>query len=148
MKNASIPIVEITSIDNAKLGFTSSMNVEPVLHEVQYALIKLLDSKQSSVIDLSSMPFAPGEKQQIKQLLGKGEVEILLNVMGKSSILETSYPCVWWIEHYNQDQQITGTYIEIAIIPEIIQSVTEDISSGLQRLTQTLSKRSESYENK
>ena len=151
MTNINIPIVEIfDSILDAKsttLAYTPSLNIEPILHEIQYALIKLLKSKQSSVIDLNAMPFAPGEKEKIRQELGNGEVEILLNAMGKSLLFETDYPGVWWIEHYNEDEQVTGTYIEIAPIPEIIQAVDEEISVGLQRLTQTLNDRSESYEN-
>ena len=151
MNRINIPIVEISDsnfdTNSAKIGYTPSLNIEPILHEIQYALIKLLKSQQSSVIDLNAMPFAPGEKEKIRQELGNGEVEILLNAMGKSLLFETDYPGVWWIEHYNDEEQVTGTYIEIAPIPEIIQAVDEEISIGLQRLTQTLNDRSESYEN-
>lgn len=157
MKNVSIPVVDITNSVTTALplnaafkkidsGVIPSMNVDPVLHEVRHALEQLNKQKKSTVIDLTSMPFAPGEKEKIRQFLATGEVEIQLNAMGNSLLYETSYPGVWWIEHRNSEQLLTGTYIEISAIPEIINASNEDIYDGLSRLTQTLSQRSESHE--
>jgi hydrogenase-1 operon protein HyaF len=171
MKNVSIPVVNIPVVDipvikipvvdvtdqtiggsefnatNNKIGsdFIPSMNVDPVLHEVRHALTLLNQHNKTTVIDLSSMPFAPGEKQQLRDRLKTGEVEIKLDAMGTSYLHETSYPGVWWIEHYNSEEQLTGSYIEIASVPEIILADKQDIRDGLQRLTQTLQQRSESH---
>lgn len=158
MTNLRIPIVNIaeplqTSLDSglkinrASSDFIPSMNIEPVLHEIRHGLSALHHQENKTVIDLSSMPFAPGEKEQLQSLLGVGEIEIKLNAMGTSYLHETNYPGVWWIDHYSTDKKLTGSYIEIAPVPDIIQADNQDISDGLQRLTQTLQQKRESNEN-
>ena len=146
MDNLTIPIVEMTASDDFNQGFIPSMNVEPLLHQVKHALNQLIQNKNTTIIDLNSLPLAPGEKQQIQDTLGKGEVVIHLEAMGNSTLYETNYSGVWWVEHFDHQDLNTGTYIEIASIPEIIPANGEDIRYGMERLTQTMTERSESHD--
>ena len=109
-------------------------NVEPLLHEVVHALDRLLEDDEPTVIDLASLPFGPGELDQLEERLGIGELTAELNALGKSCIRETTYPGVWWIEHCNTEGDIVGRYIEITRAPEILMSQDADIGAGRAQL--------------
>jgi HupH hydrogenase expression protein, C-terminal conserved region len=113
-------------------------NVTPLLHEIRHALAALLETGEQTIIDLRSMPLAPGEEAHIETALGQGEVQVELNALGLSEIIETQYPGVWLITHSNTDGVLLGKYIEIALIPDILQAQQGDIQAGLEQLSDTL----------
>ena len=113
-------------------------NVTPLLHEVRHALAALLENDEQTVIDLRAMPLAPGEETRIEEALGQGEVRVELNALGRSDIVETQYPGVWLITHSNTEGKVVGKYIEIALIPDILQAQQGDIEAGLEQLSTTL----------
>lgn len=110
-------------------------NLFPILHQIRHALEKLLTHNESSAIDLNAMPFAPGEKDKLKEILGEGEIKAQLNALGRSEIYETQYAGVWWLEHYNSNDNVMGQLIEITWLPEILKSQTEDVEAALSQLT-------------
>jgi len=118
-------------------------NVMPLLHEVRHALDKLLKSDESSIIDLRSVPLAPGEEDKILEVLGQGEVHAQLDALGPSDIMETQYAGVWLVTHYNDDNEIISRFIEITSMPEILRSQTEDIVAAHDHLASTLEEVSE-----
>lgn len=113
-------------------------NVTPLLHEIRHALTALLESEEQTVIDLRAMPLAPGEEERIEAELGRGEVRVELNALGRSDIVETQYPGVWLITHSNTEGKVVGKYIEVALIPDILQAQQGDIEAGLEQLSNTL----------
>jgi hydrogenase-1 operon protein HyaF len=113
-------------------------NVKPLLHQIRHALSALLENGEQTIIDLRSMPLAPGEEAHIETALGQGEVRVELNALGRSDIIETQYPGVWMITHCNTEGTILGKYIEIALIPDILQAQQGDIQAGLEQLGETL----------
>jgi hydrogenase-1 operon protein HyaF len=74
-------------------------NVKPLLNEIVHALDRLLGDDEPTVIDLASLPFAPGELAELEAALGTGELTAELDALGKSLVRETAYPGVWWLEH-------------------------------------------------
>lgn len=109
-------------------------NVRPILNEVLHALDKLLGTNESTTIDLASLPFGPGELEHLEALLGTGELSAKLDALGTSSIRETAYPGVWWLEHRNAFDEIVGRYLEITRTPEILSSQDADIIAGRAHL--------------
>ena len=110
-------------------------NVKPILNEIVHAIDKLLESGEPTTIDLAGLPFGPGELEQLEAALGEGELSARLDALGKSSIRETAYPGVWWLEHRNAHDEVMGRYIEITRTPEILSSQEVDILAGRARLT-------------
>lgn len=129
-----IPVV----VDTASVKPIPSQNVEPILHEVKHALERLLKTGESAMIDLRAMPLAPGEDEEIRERLGNGEAVINIDAMGPSTLTETAYPGVWWVEHRNNIDTLTGLYIEIAHVPAIVFPAKEDLQDGLEQLTDHL----------
>ena len=109
-------------------------NVKPLLFEIIHALDRLLTDDEPTVIDLASLPFAPGEIEELEEALGHGELNAELDALGKSLIRETAYPGVWWVEHRNTAGELVGRYIEITRSPEILMSQDADIGAGRAKL--------------
>ena len=109
-------------------------NVKPLLFEIIHALDRLLADDEPTVIDLASLPFAPGEIEELEEALGHGELNAELDALGKSLIRETAYPGVWWVEHRNTAGELVGRYIEITRSPEILMSQDADIGAGRAKL--------------
>ena len=122
-------------------------NVAPILNEVVHAMDRLIEDDEPTVIDLASLPFAPGELEQLEEFLGVGELTAELNALGRSLIRETMYPGVWWLEHRNSADEVVGRYIEITRTPEILKSQDADISAGRARLRLDLDEKQAGNEN-
>jgi len=128
----NIPI-KIEGADEYSIG-----NIRALLSEVASRLEKLAENGETGMIDLNSLPFAPGEYEQLRQALGQGEVSARIEAIGPSEIFETRYPGVWWVTHYNVEGDIVADLIEIAWLPEILKSQREDLMEGLARLKNRL----------
>ena len=123
---------------NIHTGNELTWNVKPILHEIRHALFELLDSGNTSIIDLRSIPLAPGEEETIINALGQGEVHARLDALGRSDIVETMYSGVWLVTHYNENEAVVGRFIEITELPVILKSQREDMTDALKELTQEL----------
>lgn len=109
-------------------------NIRALLTEIAARLEKLASDGETGMIDLNSLPMAPGEYEQLRQTLGQGEVSARIEAIGASEIIETHYPGVWWVTHYNVEGDIVADTLEITAVPEIIKSQPEDIRTGLELL--------------
>ena len=109
-------------------------NVRPLLNEVLHAVDRLLETGEPTTIDLASLPFGPGELEHLEAILGEGELTARLDALGTSSIRETAFPGVWWLEHRNSADEVVGRYLEITRTPEILSSQAADIAAGRARL--------------
>lgn len=109
-------------------------NVRPLLHEIRHALERLAAGGEGTVIDMQSLPLAPGEEKRIEEALGQGELRAELDALGPSTIAETAYPGVWLITHRNTENEVIGRLIEVTDIPALLRSQREDIVAGLKKL--------------
>ena len=123
-----------TELLKVESGEDLTHNVQPLLHEIRHALVKLLDDGGNTVIDLRSLPLAPGEEQKLLDKLGQGEVTARLHALGPSEIVETRYPGVWVVVHFNNDNEVIGKFIEVCDMPRLLCSQQEDIRQGLEQL--------------
>ena len=101
---------DATTAFNIQVGGDLTWNVEPLLHEIRHALQELAETGKTGIIDLRSIPLAPGEEDKIVATLS-----------------ETRYAGVWLVTHYNDEQEIIGRFIEITAMPEILRSQAADI---------------------
>ncbi len=114
--------------------------VRPVLHEVHHALRRFVQSGESTVIDLTSLPFGPGAEEQLLEYLGEGEVRATLDTLGRSRLWETRFPGVWIVDHYNPEQVRIALQIEVTEVPTMLRSQREDVVDGLDRLADQLAR--------
>lgn len=117
-----------------EIGGYQTGNVLPLLHEIRHALRQLLDTGETTTIDLRGLPMAASEQEGLIEFLGKGEISVQLDALGNSEITETSFPGIWLIVHYNSNQEIMGKFIEITRIPAILEAQTRDMEDALASL--------------
>ena len=142
MSEAAIPVSGEIKF-NIHIGDELTQNVKPLLHEIKHALSSLIENGETSIIDLRSIPLAPGEEDKILNTLGKGEVQAQLDSLGLSEINETQYAGVWVVTHYNDEGSIISRFIEITRMPEILSSQTEDIRAAYSSLALDLDENQE-----
>ncbi|MFA5080960.1 MAG: hydrogenase expression/formation C-terminal domain-containing protein [Hydrogenophilaceae bacterium] len=109
-------------------------NARAVLGEVETLLDSLLRTGDGGIVDIRGLPLTAADRGWLKAQLGKGEVEIHLDIGGHSSILETAYPAVWWIEHRDEGGNLVSEFIQVAYVPELISAHPDDVESGLEHL--------------
>lgn len=111
-----------------------AMNAVPVLHEIRHALDKLAQSGETTTIDLSSIPFAAGDKQQLLDALGRGEVSATVDAMGPTRIQETAYPAVWLVHYFSASDEELATHIEVTRCPSLLLTPEQDVADAAKAL--------------
>ena len=118
-------------------GLTTG-NTFPLLHEIRHALERLASTGEPTTIDLSSIPFAPEDRAQLLDILGKGEVEARLDAFGPSNIRETAYPGVWLVQHMSPQGEEHSSLIEITRFPSLLQTPEADVTDSAAALADRL----------
>lgn len=113
-------------------------NALPVLHEIRNALIKLQQAGESTVIDLSAIPFGPGDRERLLETLGTGEVSARVDALGATHIHETTLPGVWRVHYHSPDDRELALHIEITRLPSLLGTPAEEIPLAIERLSQRL----------
>ena len=123
------------------LSFVTTGNALPFLHEIKHALSQLLQTGKTTIIDLGAIPFAPGDERVLDEVLGTGEVEATLSIMGESVVRETGIPGVWRVDHFDEKGDYQSRFIEITFLPDILKTQPEDAERGLDDLKARLEER-------
>ena len=105
-----------------------------LLEELRAMLEKLVNTGIASSIDIRSLPLLPGDYECLKTLLGTGEVTVTVNVLGPSYIKETGVPGIWWVTHCNADDSIMAELVEVASVPEILATKSEEFLGSIAQL--------------
>lgn len=90
------------------------------------------------VINLTLLPFTPGDGEYLDQALGRGEVTILSRGYGNCRITATAVPRVWWVQYFNASDALILNTIEIADVPEVARAAPEDLADSGERLAEVL----------
>ena len=135
---SDIPVNVQSGVNAPLADFTG--NIPPLLHELRHALQRLIDSGETTTIDLRALPLAPGELEVLEQQLGDGEVHIHLNALGPSDIFETAYPGIWRAIHYNQNEEVMAYFLEVTRVPSLLQTPEQDLQAGISELQQLINR--------
>jgi hydrogenase-1 operon protein HyaF len=114
-------------------GFRTE-NLKPLLKQLEQALADLSERGQAGVIDLGAMPFSTQDEEDLRALLGRGEVTATLAAFGPTVVEETAIPGIWLVEHKDVEERRLTLHIEITRIPEILVVPAEDLAEGLAAL--------------
>ena len=109
-----------------------------VMAEVARMLEALAESGETGSIDLRSLPLTDADRDQLEQLMGRGEVKAELDISGESTVWETSYPGAWWIRHHGAGGRISSEEISICPVPAILAAHPADIEAAANRIKHTL----------
>ncbi len=109
-----------------------------ILAEVARMLECLAADGTTSSIDLRSLPLTEADRQQLEELLGRGEVSAELEVSGRSSVWETAYAGAWWIRHRGAGDKISSEEIAVCPVPDILVTHAADIAAAALRIKQDI----------
>lgn len=102
-------------------------NASAVLNEVAAMLAALAERGESGIVDLGGLPMSSADKAWLTEKLGQGEIEMSLDIGGPSKIRETAFHGVWWLVHHNDKGVLTGEFIEVTRVPELVSAHIDDI---------------------
>jgi hydrogenase-1 operon protein HyaF len=105
-----------------------------ILSEIKVCVERLLADGSASSIDLRFLKLMPEERATLGVLLGRGEVSAVVESIGRSEVVETAVPCVWWVRHFKSDGETVGESIDITDIPDLLLSDRETAASALEEL--------------
>ena len=127
----AIPI-HVINAPPADSGLTG--NAPPLLRELLELVRRLLETSESSAIDLSALPLTPADLDWLREKLGEGEIAVTLQASGESTLNETACPGVWWVTHHNEQGAVTSQFIEVAFVPELVKAHPQDVALGQETL--------------
>lgn len=119
---------------------TSSVDAEPgdsaqaIFSEIAAFASHFSATGEEASIDLRCLKAMPEERKILENLLGRGEVSAVVEALGRSEIRETAIPCVWWVRHRDDEDEIVSELIEIAEIPEMLMGDRKAVACGLEAL--------------
>jgi hydrogenase-1 operon protein HyaF len=105
-----------------------------LLSELAKCLDRLSTTNECATIDLRSLPLSPADRTSLQHVLGNGEVTATLDAAGKSTLRETRFSGLWWVEHRNRDGEMVADLLEVTRIPAILASAPDEISAAAQEL--------------
>lgn len=109
-------------------------NARALLGEIETLLDRLVRHGEGGTLDIRALPLSGADRAWLQERLGRGEVEIHLDLGGHSRVVETAFPGVWWIEHRNEHGHLASEFIQVAYVPELISAHPDDVESGLDHL--------------
>lgn len=113
-------------------SFASNDNrLLPILQEIRQALTRLAIHNEEHHIDLSVLDLSEGDIEQLRTLLGHGEVEACIDSLGLTQVEETAIPGVWLIDYRYSDDQRLALHIQITSIPAILRTPVHDLADSL-----------------
>lgn len=115
-------------------GVDAAPNGRALLVELESLLRDLVEEGREGSIDLRSLPLSPGDLEFLERHLGRGEVEAEVSALGPSSVHETAIHGVWWVRHYNSNDEIMAEFLEITHCPDIIRAHPADVRDSLEEL--------------
>lgn len=127
---ANIPIRVIDSQPS-----TGAILAKTLLSEIHSMLLNLLETGKTSRLDLRALPSLGSEGYEfLKYQLGLGEIKASIESFGRSDVYETAYSGIWFIDHFNQDDELYTEQIEVSFLPEILKSHFDDVRLSATKL--------------
>ncbi|MGD8957106.1 MAG: hydrogenase expression/formation C-terminal domain-containing protein [Chromatiaceae bacterium] len=109
-------------------------NVGPLLQQIEQALQDLQQTGSETVIDLGAMPFSAQDEQELRERLGRGEVNATVEAFGPTLVQETAFAGVWLVEYQDAEQRRLTLHLQIARIPELLITPADDLVESLASL--------------
>ncbi|HEY0634478.1 MAG TPA: hydrogenase expression/formation C-terminal domain-containing protein [Gammaproteobacteria bacterium] len=126
------------SSDTRPLAHTAApsggVNAQTLLHEIAALLRGLLERDEPAHIDLRALPLSRQDYAMLRQTVGEGEIRAEVYNLGMTHIQQTGASGVWWITHYNEEQDVIGEFLEIAFCPEALIADVTAVEEGMDAL--------------
>ena len=134
-----IPIrIEGPALPGAALDAAGGLGggVIAILVELAALLERFAEDHEPAVIDLRSLPMSPQDRADLQRALGRGEVQATVDADGLSTVRETGVAGIWWVEHRDDQGELTAESLEVTRIPDFLATAPDEIAAGGRALRQ------------
>lgn len=114
-------------------------NAAALLHQVDSMLISLASGGEGGSIDLRHTPLTPADRRTLESVLGHGEVEARVNALGMTHVRDTAVAGVWWVTHFNLQDQVLGEFIQVTHVPDLLATHPDDVHAAVPLLRARIS---------
>ena len=115
-------------------GAEAAPHGRALLVELEALLRDLVEQGREGSIDLRSLPLSPGDRAFLERQLGQGEVVAEVSALGPSRVQETAIHGVWWVRHYNSNDEVMAEFLEVTHCPDIVRAHPADVRDSLEDL--------------
>jgi hydrogenase maturation protease len=115
--------------------------VAAILTEIVNLLERLARGQTPAAIDLRSLPMSPQDRTELQRVLGEGEVTATVAAEGVSIIRETRVCGLWWVEHRDSRGDLIAELLEVAQVPEILVTASDEIAASARTLRERMRNR-------
>ncbi len=109
-------------------------NSQALLHEIVQLLKGLLEREEPAHIDLRALPLTRQDHAMLWETLGEGEISAEVRNLGVTRIRQSGVAGVWWVTHYNEEEDVIGEFLEVAFCPESLIADLEAVEEGVDAL--------------
>lgn len=138
IEGAGIPGGPATGSVHAPTGGLGD-GVAAILAELATLLEQLSERQVAAAIDLRSLPMSPEDRDELQRRLGEGEVQASVHAGGLSTLRETSFAGIWWVMHRDAQGELIAELLEVAHVPQILASTSDEASAAASALRERIS---------
>ncbi|HET7525948.1 MAG TPA: hydrogenase expression/formation C-terminal domain-containing protein [Burkholderiaceae bacterium] len=111
-----------------------AMNLPPLLHELQDAIVRSGPGVPAHVINLTLLPLSSADTAALDAVLDGGSVVMLSRGFGNCRISSTAARNGWRVQYFNTMQTLILNTIEVVDVPAAALAALEDLDETRSRL--------------
>ncbi len=121
---------------DAQVPATASGMLAPLLAEIADWLPEVRRGHPGHGISLSRLPLPPNDMVELARRLGRGPATAVSRGHGSTRVTAMGTRYVWWVQHYNADDDLLVNALEITAWPSGLAVPWEDLGDSAARLAE------------
>jgi hydrogenase-1 operon protein HyaF len=114
------------------------MNAPALIAEIESKVAERCPGTSAHIINLTLLPMTEQDHAYLDDRLGRGCVTILSRGYGSCRIVASGIRQVWWVQHFNSDDRLILSTLEVTDVPIAALAAQEDIDDSRDRLAEIL----------
>lgn len=114
------------------------MNAPALIAEIESKVAEWRPGTPAHIINLTLLPMTEQDHIYLDERLGRGHVTLLSRGYGSCRIVASGIRQVWWVQHFNSDDRLILSTLEVADVPIAALAAQEDIDDSRDRLAEIL----------
>ena len=112
------------------------MNAPVLLNEIRDVAAAFNPGDAAHVINLTLLPLTPPDLECLVNALGSGPSVVLSRGYGNCRVSSTALADTWWVQYYNNGDNLILNTIEITTLPDVVPASADDYADSVERLAE------------
>ncbi|EGV20330.1 hydrogenase expression/formation protein [Thiocapsa marina] len=114
------------------------MNAPALIVEIEAKVAEWRPGTPTHIINLTLLPMTEQDHAYLDERLGRGHATILSRGYGSCRIVASGIRQTWWVQHFNSDDRLILSTLEVTDVPIAALAAQEDIDDSRDRLAEIL----------